>query len=174
MSGSVQTGLGGSAAPIEIVWSRGRIRFGALEWGRVIGGLEEWLIDRALRFKSKVWKQQMEMGIMSPEQVGKQMEEFVKSAVESGDYSFGSEAMSAIFNIATKPATDGEEAKKKYAANWPGVIKLTSLMLGVSEDDAISLMAEKGNEVGIKLAMALARGMPSENETKAITNSEGE
>lgn len=159
---SISSALGSQAEKLTIEWRGRAIEIGYLEWGPIVSALENWLIDRALRNKATAWELAVAKGFMTPEAAAEKMVAFVEEASNGGLYSFGSAPMMSIFDAAEKG-----NIGNRNLGSFAGVLKLMSLLLKISEDDVISLMAERSTELAMKLAIALKRSMPDPKEDGA-------
>ena len=162
MTASISTALGNQAAPITMEWRGRTLEFRELQWNSIVSALEQWLIDRAIVQKIAAWEALHRKGLMTLEQVQQKAEEFTDQCVEHGLYSFGSPAMMAIFNDVAQGSVSATQKRPHFA----GVLKLVSLMTALSEDDVISLMNEKGTELGMKLALTMNRGLPPDPKSE--------
>lgn len=166
MSASISAGLGSRAAPITTEWRGRTLTFKYLEFATTISALENWLADRALKFKSIGWDLLLSKGVWKADDYAKATMDFVNDCNENGTYSFGSEPMMKILSSANEGQVKVGDIPK---GTFEGIVKLSSLLLGLSEDDTISLMSdsEKSREVGIKLAMVMGRSQPSPGDIGA-------
>lgn len=161
MSGSVATALGAS---LGIEWRGKKILLGSLKWGSVICELENWLVERAIKFKTIGWKAQVDSGLMTREESQSRSEAFIDECVESGKYSFGGDVMNTIL----KTAEAGQAGEvKKTSAHFGAILKLGSLLTGLNEDEVVELMSEKREELSLALSVAMRRSLPSPEDVAA-------
>ncbi len=152
---SVASALGANAESLTIEWRGRQIKIGYLEWGPIITALENWLIEKALNNKAMAWDLAVKKGFMTADQASANMVDFVEKASNGGEYAFGSKNMMQIFALA-----ESGNIQNKNLSSFAGILKLISLLLNVSEDEVVMIMAEKAQELSVKLAIALKRSLP--------------
>lgn len=165
MSASISAGLGSHAAPVTMKWRGRTLSFKYLEWASVISQLENWLVKKALEFKKIGWDVLRESKAVDDEGYAKLVMDFVNDCNDNGTYSFGSEPMMKILMAGAAGNVDKGALGNKV---FSGMVKLCSLLLGVSEDDAISLMAdkEKSTELSACLALVMNRSHPGKEDAE--------